>query len=157
MPQASRVGSSFIPQPLPADQPQEVRNLNICHNRYMIARLTISEVVAYIYCTMFALFMSRLFEIITRRAFRSIESKFNFDKELNLQDFDALLNKNNKKSLKHTKWFRNFELGNIAMLNTPYNLVQTDNKRELIYDSDGKAIETTAIKLWNNKTLKNIS
>ena len=67
--------------------------------------------------------------------------------DLSLDDFNNLLQKDAILTLEHTKWFRDLVDSNILMKNTPYNLVQTDNKRELIYDSAGKAIDTKALKL----------
>ena len=72
---------------------------------------------------------------------------FTNSKELTLKDFDDLLHKNANKTLSHTKWFRNLFESSIIMKDTSYNLVQTDNKRELIYNSAGKATDTKAFKL----------
>lgn len=67
--------------------------------------------------------------------------------ELTLEDFTKLLYKNSHFSLNHTKWFRNLFNSTITMKETPYNLVQTDNKRELIFDSNGRAFDTKALKI----------
>uniref|UniRef100_A0A896YUU9 DNA polymerase n=1 Tax=Coniophora puteana TaxID=80637 RepID=A0A896YUU9_9AGAM len=72
---------------------------------------------------------------------------FTQSKELTMSDFEALLHQNANKTLNHTKWFRNLFESSIVMKDTSYNLVQTDNKRELIFDQSGRAIETKAFKL----------
>ena len=72
---------------------------------------------------------------------------FTNSSQISLNELENLLDKGSVKSLTHTKWFRNLFDSKITMRNTPYNLVQTDNKRELIYDSSGRAIDTKAFKL----------
>uniref|UniRef100_A0A896YSL2 DNA polymerase n=1 Tax=Coniophora olivacea TaxID=85977 RepID=A0A896YSL2_9AGAM len=74
---------------------------------------------------------------------------------LELSDFEYLLNKDSSKSLHHTKWFRNLNLGNITMLGSPYSLVQTDSKRELLFNDEGKSYDSKAIKLIADRKILN--
>ena len=56
--------------------------------------------------------------------------------------FLDLLKKDSSTDLKQTKMNRNLESGNIYLNNTSYKLQITDNKREVIYNDEGKAIAT---------------
>ena len=61
---------------------------------------------------------------------------------------NVLLNKNSKPlELNHDKWYRNLSESNIVVKDQIYNLIATENKRKLIYESKGIAINTKAIKI----------
>ena len=67
---------------------------------------------------------------------------------ITLEDLKSLLNKNSKPlELNHDKWYRNLSESNIVIKDQIYNLIATENKRKLIYDSKGIAINTKAIKI----------
>ena len=58
------------------------------------------------------------------------------------------MNKNNESlELTHSKWYRDLNNSNITIKEQLYNLKTTENKRELIYNNQGIAINTIAIKL----------
>uniref|UniRef100_A0A896YS35 DNA polymerase n=1 Tax=Coniophora puteana TaxID=80637 RepID=A0A896YS35_9AGAM len=72
------------------------------------------------------------------------------DKSLvTLEDLEGLLVKGSYKSLKHTKWFRNMSEGSISIMSTPYNLVQTQNKRTIVFNDQDKAIDSKAFTIKN--------
>jgi hypothetical protein len=66
---------------------------------------------------------------------------FKNSKDISFDQMKSLLNENASLNLNHTKWFRSIENSNISMINSPYNLSPTQNKRKLIY-KDGIAVDT---------------
>lgn len=69
-------------------------------------------------------------------------------KGISFNDLKSLLDKKSKPlELNHDKWYRNLSESNIVIKDQIYNLVATENKRKLIYDSTGIAINTKAIKI----------
>lgn len=58
------------------------------------------------------------------------------DNQLTLDKLNFLLHKNNSLNFTHTKTFRNFDSGTINLMEQTYNLVATENKRELVYKND---------------------
>ena len=52
---------------------------------------------------------------------------------LNVEDFESLLNYNAKLEKTQTKWFKSLSEGNITIKDQIYTLKATDNKRQLIY------------------------
>lgn len=75
---------------------------------------------------------------------------FKESKNLTFDNIKELLQENSNLKLNHIKWFRN--INTIEMKEQPYILSATANKREFIYES-GKAIDTKAFKLNNNKKI----
>ena len=55
------------------------------------------------------------------------------ENQLNLDKLNYLLNKNNSLVFNQTKTFRNFDSGTINLLEQTYNLVATENKRQIVY------------------------
>jgi len=73
---------------------------------------------------------------------------------LTYDDFDSLLYKKSFIQKYQDKWIRNLSEGHISILNQLYTLRVTDNKRELIYNSQNKLITT---KPYINDDSKNLS
>ena len=55
------------------------------------------------------------------------------ENQLSLEKLNFLLNKNSSLNFKQTKTFRNFDSGTINLLEQTYNLVATENKRQIVY------------------------
>ena len=55
------------------------------------------------------------------------------ENQLSLEKLNFLLNKNSSLNFKQTKTFRNFDSGTINFLEQTYNLVATENKRQIVY------------------------
>jgi len=66
---------------------------------------------------------------------------------LSFDKFESLLNKDNSIILNQEKWNRNLNEANITILDTKYELKQNDNKRELVYDENGKCVNTKPINI----------
>lgn len=64
---------------------------------------------------------------------------------INFYQLKALLYKNTKLEIKQDKWYKNITDGNIFIKNEIYTLMITDNKRNNIYDQNGKFIDTKPI------------
>ena len=66
------------------------QRIHASQNRISIVKLTISDIIFYLYAALFGLYMSRLLEIIIKRAFQNhhkyIESKFNIYQEQEQQE-----------------------------------------------------------------------
>ena len=77
---------------------------------------------------------------------------FKGSKELSFEEMKTLLHKDNKLDLTHIKWFRSID--QIEMKEQPYLLSTTENKRQIIFDSNNVAIDTQAYKVNNNIKLK---
>jgi len=73
--------------------------------------------------------------------------------ELTMNDFEKLLNKDAFITKSQTKWTRNLSEGHIKLLEQVYTLKMTDNKRQLIYDKNGKFIATRAYKINKDKII----
>lgn len=54
---------------------------------------------------------------------------------ISFKDFEALLTKDVKLLKNQDKWFKSLSEGTISVLEQSYTLQQTDNKRELIFNS----------------------
>jgi len=67
---------------------------------------------------------------------------------LSFENIHSLLKENSHLDLNHVKWFRS--INSIEMMEQPYLLQMTANKRHIIY-KDGIAIDTVAFTLKNNK------
>ena len=66
--------------------------------------------------------------------------------ELTLDDFESLLKRDTVMHLSHRKWFRSITADpTLLMSQSPYDLIQTDNKRDLIFDNNNIAIDTKAL------------
>lgn len=72
---------------------------------------------------------------------------------LSFDDFKKLLIKDSNKLVQHIKWFRSIENANISFAAQIYMVTATANKRELIYDNDGKLITTKPYLISNDKKL----
>jgi len=66
---------------------------------------------------------------------------------INLDILESLLIKNTNIEFLQDKWFRSLSKGAISILKQSYNLKVTDNKRELIYNKNGKLIRTDPLNL----------
>ena len=55
------------------------------------------------------------------------------ENQLSLEKLNFLLNKNSSLNFNQTKTFRNFDSGTINFLEQTYNLVATENKRQIVY------------------------
>ena len=55
------------------------------------------------------------------------------ENQLSLEKLNFLLNKNSSLNFKQTKTFRNFDSGTINLLEQTYNLVATENKRQIVF------------------------
>lgn len=64
---------------------------------------------------------------------------------VNYVDLLPLLHKDKKLEVNQEKWYRDFSKGAIRINNEIYTLMITDNKRNLVFDSDGKFVGTTPI------------
>jgi len=73
--------------------------------------------------------------------------------ELTMNDFSKLLYKDAFITKSQTKWTRNLSEGHIKLLEQVYTLKMTDNKRQLIYDKNGKFIATRAYKINKDKII----
>lgn len=69
-------------------------------------------------------------------------------------DLELLLFKDSKLEVEQTKWYRHFDQGYISLKKEMYTLKVTSNKRELIYDSYGKFIETRPFELKDGLIMK---
>jgi hypothetical protein len=76
------------------------------------------------------------------------------DVELNMNDYEKLLQKDSILKKSQTKLRKLLDKGHIEVLNHVYTLQVTDNKRKLIYDTDNKLIGTEAYKIDKSKNLK---
>jgi len=76
--------------------------------------------------------------------------------ELTMKDFEQLLYKDSFIEKYQTKWTRNLSEGyiNINILNQLYTLKVTENKRQLIYNKNGKLIGTKAYKIDESKDIR---
>jgi len=72
-------------------------------------------------------------------------------------DFETLLNQKTSIIKKQDKWYKDLSKGHIVVKNQIYTLQQTDNKRELIYDSQNQLVGTKPYNLYNNKLNKNVT
>ena len=57
---------------------------------------------------------------------------------------ESLLSKDQTLKLNHIKWFKSLIEGNITLKDQVYDLQKTSNKREFIFNSDNRAIDTKA-------------
>ena len=55
------------------------------------------------------------------------------ENQLSLEKLNFLLHKNNSLNFNQTKTFRNFDSGTINLLEQTYNLVATENKRQIVF------------------------
>jgi len=91
-------------------------------------------------------------------ALQTVDDKFIFKVKglintthLNINDFNKLVFQDSIIKKNQTKWYKSLSQGTIALLEQSYTLKVTDNKRELIYNSDKKLIATKPYILYNNK------
>lgn len=72
-------------------------------------------------------------------------------------DFETLINKNSKIIKTQDKWYKDISKGHIEVKNHFYTLQQTENKRELVYNTSNQLVGTKPYKLINNEisTLSN--
>jgi len=72
-------------------------------------------------------------------------------------DFETLINKDSKIIKSQDKWYKDISKGQIEVKNHFYTLQQTENKRELVYNSSNQLVGTKPYKLINNEisTLSN--
>ena len=75
-------------------------------------------------------------------------------KPLNYLDLLPLLNKDSSKKVYQPKWYRFFDQGYISIKEEVYTLTITTNKRELIYDSNGKFVSTKPFVLNNGRLIE---
>lgn len=68
-------------------------------------------------------------------------------KVINFDDFNDLLFKDNKKILNQEKWYKNISKGNITIKKDIYTLTVTTGKRQIIYDTNNKFIDTKPLNL----------
>lgn len=73
--------------------------------------------------------------------------KLNKENNLKFEDFQDLLFKDKKISLKQEKWYKNISEGNIKIKNEIYTLAFTYGKRAMIFDGENKFINTKPFKL----------
>jgi hypothetical protein len=71
--------------------------------------------------------------------------------QINFDDFNSLLTKDSLITKNQTKWYKSLTEGTISLLEQSYTLQQTDNKRELIYDSTNQLIGTKPYNLIDNE------
>lgn len=69
------------------------------------------------------------------------------------EDFDSLLNKNNIIIKSQDKWYKSIENATIVIKNQIYTIQQTDNKRELLYNSSNQLIATKPYTITNEKLI----
>lgn len=74
-------------------------------------------------------------------------------KKITFNDFENLLYKNSNLEIQQVKWYKSLENSTINVKNQIYTLKVTSNKRELIYNSENKLINTKPYKM-NNDTIK---
>ena len=60
---------------------------------------------------------------------------------VSFSELKSLLEKNKNITVSQEKWYKNIELGHISIKNELYNLIVTENKRELIF-KDNLFIDT---------------
>lgn len=72
-------------------------------------------------------------------------------KALNYLDLLPLLHKDSSKLVYQPKWYRFFDKGHISIKNEAYTLAVTSNKRELVYDTNGKFVSTKPFILSNGQ------
>ena len=72
---------------------------------------------------------------------------------LTLSDFESLLNKDFKLEREQIKWFKSLDESTITLKSQLYSLKVTGNKRELIYDSNNKFVDTKPFVIDNNKKI----
>ena len=65
--------------------------------------------------------------------------------KVTLNDMEQLLTKGNYKNLQHTKWFRNMTQSAITITSSLYNLVQTQNKRTIIFNDKDQSSFTVRL------------
>lgn len=78
------------------------------------------------------------------------------DSLLNQQDFETLLYRDKTLIKTQDKWYKDISKGHILVKNQVYTLQQTDNKRELIYNSDNQLVGTIPYRLTNNKLVSKV-
>jgi len=71
-------------------------------------------------------------------------------------DFELLLNQSNKIIKTQDKWYKDISKAHILVKNQIYTIQQTDNKRELIYDSQKQLVGTRPYNLSNNKLITKV-
>jgi len=69
-------------------------------------------------------------------------------------DFETLINKDSKLIKTQDKWYKDISKGHIEVKNQLYTLQQTDNKRELLYNSTNQLVGTKPYTLINNEISK---
>uniref|UniRef100_A0A896YU35 DNA-directed DNA polymerase n=1 Tax=Coniophora olivacea TaxID=85977 RepID=A0A896YU35_9AGAM len=67
-------------------------------------------------------------------------------KNIAFEDMKSLLKNNANLELSHNKWFRSLDKSNIQVRKELYNLMVTQNKRDIVY-SNNSAVNTKALKL----------
>jgi len=72
-------------------------------------------------------------------------------------DFETLINKDSKLIKTQDKWYKDISKAHIVVKNQIYTIQQTDNKRELIYDSQKQLVGTRPYNLTNNKLNTKVS
>lgn len=72
---------------------------------------------------------------------------------LSFSDFETLLAKDSKLEINQEKWFKSLTHDVITIKEQLYTLKVTSNKRQLIYDSNNKFIETRPYIINTNKTI----
>jgi len=73
------------------------------------------------------------------------------------KDFEFLLYKDSKLVKKQTKWYKSLTKGTIDVLNQSYTLRQTDNKRQLFFDSNNKLIFTKPFHIDERKEFSQVN
>ena len=66
----------------------------------------------------------------------------------------TLLNKDKSLILNQVKSYRNFNDATINLIKQTYNLIPTENKRELVYDQNNLLISTKPYSIGPDKTIK---
>lgn len=75
-------------------------------------------------------------------------------KDVTFDLLKSLLHKDRSLTFNQTKYFRNLGLSTINLLEQTYNLIPTDNKRQLVYDNNNMLISTKPYVINQDKTIE---
>jgi len=99
-----------------------------------------------------AIFLApKVYALISNNKFiykvKGLDTKLTLDKiiddnRLTMDDFESLLMKDSSIKINHDKWYKSLEDSTITVKDQIYTLKVTSNKRNLIYDSNNKLINT---------------
>nr|YP_010170410.1 DNA polymerase type B [Phanerochaete carnosa]QRZ60392.1 DNA polymerase type B [Phanerochaete carnosa] len=77
------------------------------------------------------------------------------NKDVTFDLLKSLLIKNKSLTFNQTKTFRNIAMGSINLLEQTYNLIPTENKRELVFDDNNVFISTKPFVINKDKVIAN--